>query len=238
MRRTRFLSANGLDDRGYSTAQDLATLTRAAMATPGFPAIVDTEFHTVPSTDGPDRQVQNRNVLLWLYPGATGVKTGYTARAGYCEIATAERDGRREVAVVLGAPGDAFSDAASLLDYGFASFTEHTFVNAGSPRGVVELAGGSVPVQTGRGLTALVPVAGLNAVHDRVFVDPGAAYPPAPGEHVATLRITLPNLTVGTVPLLVSSVPPPPALADAPWWERAAAAVAHAAGAALHAIAA
>lgn len=238
MHRTRFLSANGLDDRGYSTASDLATLTRAAMGTPGFPAIVDTEFHTIPSALGPDRHVQNRNVLLWLYPGATGAKTGYTVRAGYCEIATAERDGRREVAVVLGAPGDAFSDAAALLNFGFDAFTEHTFVNTGAPGGVVALAGGSVSVQTGAGLTALVPTAGLDAVRDRIVVDPGAAYPPAIGQRVATLRITLPHLAVGSVPLLVSSVPPPPTLDEAPWWERAAAAVAHAAAAALHAIAA
>jgi D-alanyl-D-alanine carboxypeptidase (penicillin-binding protein 5/6) len=236
MRRTHFLSANGLDDHGYSTARDLARLARAAMATPGFPAIVHTEFHSIPSTAGPDRKVQNRNVLLWLYPGATGIKTGYTARAGYCEIATAERDGRREVAVVLGAPSDAFSDAATLLNYGFAAFAEHTFVSAGAPGGVVELAGGSVQVEMGAGLRALVPTAALDAVRDRVVVDPTAAYPPAPGERVATLRITLPNLTVGSVPLLVSSVPPPPALAPAAWWERTAAALARAASAALHAI--
>ncbi len=89
-------------------------------------------------------------MLLWLYEGATGVKTGYTSRAGYCVVATAERDGRRLVAVVLGAPGDAFSDAAALLDHGFAAFTEHTFVTAGEPNGVVTLPGGSVPVEVGR----------------------------------------------------------------------------------------
>jgi D-alanyl-D-alanine carboxypeptidase (penicillin-binding protein 5/6) len=225
MRHTRFRSPNGLDDRGYSTARDLMTLTRAAMAIPAFDTIVATQFHTIPAPDGSERHIQNRNVMLWLYEGATGVKTGYTSRSGYCVVATAERDGRRLVAVVLGAPGDAFSDAAALLDHGFAAFTEHTFVTAGEPNGVVTLPGGSVPVEVGADLSALVPIAALADVREQVVVDPSAAYPPAPGERVARLKITLPGLTVGRVPLVVSSVPPPPPIDDRPWWARAAAAL-------------
>ena len=236
MRRTRFRSPNGLDDRGFSTARDLMTLTRAAMAIPAFDTIVATQFHTIPGPDGVDRHIQNRNVMLWLYEGATGVKTGYTSRAGYCVVATAERDGRRLVAVVLGAPGDAFSDAATLLDHGFAAFTEHTFVTAGEPNGVVTLPGGSVPVEVGADLSALVPIAALADVREQVVVDPSAAYPPAPGERVARLKITLPGLTVGRVPLVVSSVPPPPPIDDRPWWARAVAAVADAIGTAVDAV--
>ena len=103
--------------------------------------IVATQFRTIPGPDGIDRHIQNRDVMLWLYEGATGVKTGYTSQAGYCVVATAERDGRRLVAVVLGSPGDAFSDAAALLDHGFAAFTEHTFVTAGEPHGVGDAPG-------------------------------------------------------------------------------------------------
>jgi serine-type D-Ala-D-Ala carboxypeptidase (penicillin-binding protein 5/6) len=236
MRRTRFRSPNGLDDRGYSTARDLMTLTRAAMAIPAFGTIVATQFHTIPGPNGIDRHIQNRDVLLWLYEGATGVKTGYTSRAGYCVVATAERDGRRLVAVALGAPGDAFSDVATLLDHGFAAFTEHSFVTAGEPNGVVTLPGGSVPVEVGADLSALVPIVALAGVRKQVVVDPSAAYPPAPGERVAWLKITLPGLTVGRVPLVVSSVPPPPPIDDRPWWERAAGAVVGAIGATVEAV--
>jgi D-alanyl-D-alanine carboxypeptidase (penicillin-binding protein 5/6) len=222
MRRTRFRSPNGLDDRGYSTARDLMTLTRTAMAIPRFADVVGTRFHTIPSPDGGMRDIQNRDALLWLYEGATGVKTGYTSRAGYCVVATAERDGRRLIAVVLGAPGDAFSDAAALMDHGFTAFTDHRFVTAGEPGGVVTLPGGSVPVEVGADLSALVPIASLEAVREQVILDPAASYPPAPGERVARLKITLPGLTVGRVPLVVSSVPPPPPIDDAAWWARAA----------------
>lgn len=236
MRHTRFRSPNGLDDRGYSTARDLMTLTRAAMAMPAFDTIVTTRFRTIPGPGDTQRHIQNRDVLLWLYEGATGVKTGYTSRAGYCVVATAVRDGRRLVAVVLGAPGDAFSDAAALLDHGFAAFAEHTFVTAGEPNGVVTLPGGSVPVEAGADLSALVPIAALADTSEHVVVVPSAAYPPAPGERVARLKITLPGLTVGSVPLVVSSVPPPPPIDDGPWWTRAAAAVADAVRSAVGAV--
>lgn len=228
MRRTRFRSPNGLDDRGYSTARDLVTLSRAAMATPGFAQIVGTKLRAIPAPTGPDRELQNRNALLWLYPGATGVKTGFTSRAGYSVAATAERDDRRLVAVVLGASGEVFSDAAELLNYGFAAFIRYTFATEGEPNGVVTLAGGNVPVETGDGLEALVPNAGLDAVREEVVVDPRIGYPPKPGEPVARLVVSIPGLTVGKVPLVVSSVPAPPPIDDRPWWERAASTVARA----------
>ncbi len=236
MRRTRFRSPNGLDDRGYSTARDLMTLTRAAMAIPSFGDIVATRFHSIPAPDGVTRHIQNRDALLWLYQGATGVKTGYTSRAGYCVIATAERHGRRLITVVLGASGDAFSDAAALMDYGFAGFADHRFATAGEPAGVVMLPGGSVPVQVDADLSALVAVAALDSVREQVVVDPSAAYPPAPGERVARLKITLPGLTVGRVPLVVSSVPPPPPIEDDTWWARAVGALVDAVGAAVDAV--
>ncbi len=238
MRHTRFFSPNGLDDRGLSTARDLAILTRAAMRTAGFSAVAASRFHTIPGPDGIDRQIQNRDALLWLYPGATGVKTGFTSRAGFCVVASAERDGRRLVAVVLGAPNDAFSDAAALLNHGFSAFTRHTFVSAGEPAGVVTLPGGSVPVETGGDLEALVPTASVGATRLQIIVRPGVAYPPTPGERVAALKVTIPGLTVGRVPLVVSSVPPPPPIEDAPWWERAAGAVADALTSAFRAVAA
>ncbi|HEY7668068.1 MAG TPA: D-alanyl-D-alanine carboxypeptidase family protein [Actinomycetota bacterium] len=236
LQRTRFRSPNGLDDRGTSTAQDLVTLTRAAYRTDGFAPIVAQMHASVPAPDGSTRELQNRNAMLWLYAGAVGVKTGYTSAAGYCVVAVAERDGRSLVAVVLGAPSDAFSDAAALLDHGFAAFEEHTFVEAGEPSGVVSLVGGAVPVETGARLVALVATAALDDVRRRIEVDPEAAYPPAPGERVATLRVTIPGFDLGSVPLVVAAVPPPPAPPDGTWWGRAASAVARGIGAAVSAI--
>ncbi len=167
---TEFRSPNGLDDRGVSTAADLARLMQTADAVPAFRQITSTRFRTIPAPSGPDRRIQNRNVLLWLYPGVDGVKTGYTYGAGYCLIATAERDGRRLAVIVLDAPREAFSTAATLLNHGFSAFVERTFVSEGESLGEVSLVGGSVPVVAGEDLTGLVGAADAGKVRTRVKV--------------------------------------------------------------------
>jgi len=235
MRHTEFRSANGLDDRGGSTARDLLVLVRAADATDGFAAITATKVRSIPAPHGPARRIQNRNALLWLYPGAFGTKTGSTALAGSCLIASAQRDGRRLVAIVLGAHGEAFSDAAALLNYGFDGFTEQTFAAAGADEGTLRIRGGAVPVVAAAELRALVPTSTLGSVRRRLVASPGAAFPPPPGSRVGTLTVSIPGLTIGSVPLVVSAVPPPPS-SGGPWWARAAGAVGRAVAGAVRAV--
>jgi D-alanyl-D-alanine carboxypeptidase (penicillin-binding protein 5/6) len=222
MSSTRFFSASGLDDRGRSTPRDLFRLTRVVDADPAFTRITTTRRRTIPAPRGPARRIQNRNALLWLYPGTFGTKTGFTVAAGSCLIASATRDGRTLVAVLLHDGGSVFSDAAALLNYGFGGFEERTVVQEGDPRGVVRIRGGSVPVVAGAGLRAWVPVTG--SLRETVTVDPRAAFPPAPGEPIATLRVDAPAAAVGRVPLVARSVPPPPEMTG-PWWARVAASV-------------
>jgi D-alanyl-D-alanine carboxypeptidase (penicillin-binding protein 5/6) len=233
MRSTRFYSPSGLDDRGRSTARDLLILVRAAGAIPTFSRITATRFHTIPAPTGPPRHIQNRNALLWLYPGSFGTKTGTTFRAGPCVIASADRDGRQLVAIVLHAEREPFSDAAALLQYGFEGFERRVLVTEGEGLGSIDIRGGGVPVVAGEGLSALVPV--RSELKERVRVDPSAAFPPVPGQTVATLTISGAGVDVGSVPLLVAWVPPP-VPEGSPWWARAAASVARAATAALHAL--
>ena len=236
MRDTRFASASGLDDDGHSTPRDLLLLTRAANADPVLRTITDTQVRRMPAPKGPDRVIQNRNVLLWLYAGAIGTKTGSTSGAGQCVVATARRDGRALVAIVLHAPDEPFSDAAALLNYGFDGWRPDTLVHAGDATGDATIRGGTVPVIAASGLSALVPVADEGRAQ-HVVVDPRAAYPPAPHERVATLVFAAGPTVIGSVPLIVSDVPPPPTTSG-PWWVRTADAVAGAVGDAVRAIAA
>jgi serine-type D-Ala-D-Ala carboxypeptidase (penicillin-binding protein 5/6) len=223
MTETHLASASGLDDRGRSTPRDLLTLTRAIEQDPILRSIVDTRFHEIGSPHGRDRVVQNRNALLWLYGPATGMKTGTTRGAGACVVATASRDGRRLVAIVLGAERDAFSPAAALLDYGFDGWRTDTVVAAGASAGVVAIRGGTVPVVAARDLTRLVPVRAVDRT-EAVVVDPRAAFPPAPDAPVATLVVRDGDTVLGSVPLIVPDVPPPPP-SEGPWWARSADAV-------------
>ena len=105
-------------DAHYTSARDLARLAEYAMNNEEFRKIASTEKYAV-KVSGRDRFVINHNKLLKTYPGADGVKTGYTKTAGRCLVSSAERGGVRLICVTLSDPDD-WSDHASLLDYGFS----------------------------------------------------------------------------------------------------------------------
>jgi D-alanyl-D-alanine carboxypeptidase (penicillin-binding protein 5/6) len=232
MKGTRFASPHGLDDRGRSSATDLLTLLRAVLRIPTFRDLIARRFVTIPSTPGPARRIQNRNVMLWLYRGAFGVKTGYTTGAGYCLIATARRGARELGVIVLGDRNEVFSDAASLLNHGFAAYTLRTLVDDGEPLGSVSVRGGTVPVVAGDDLAVLVRSSEEGLVERVLETSASAAYPPPRGTIVGSLRLTVSGTNLGRVPLLVGALSPPPA-PSGPWWGRAGGALAKAVVAAV-----
>jgi D-alanyl-D-alanine carboxypeptidase len=117
---SRFSSVSGVIDEGnYSSAWDLAALTRVALRNPRFRQIVRTRIVHVPwSAPTYEKVYVNKNPLLGHFRGADGVKTGWTTLAGHCLVGSATRDGRTIVAVVLDDP-NAPADARRLLELGF-----------------------------------------------------------------------------------------------------------------------
>jgi D-alanyl-D-alanine carboxypeptidase (penicillin-binding protein 5/6) len=230
MSRTRFASPHGLDDRGVASAADLMLLLGAVREHAVFRQLVASRYAEIRSDRVPSRRIQNRNVMLWLYPGASGVKTGSTAGAGSCLLATARRGNRELAVVVLGGRDEVFSDAAALLNHGFAAYRLRTLVARGAPLGSLRVRGGTVPVVAGARLEALVPVDGSGAGIEQVLTAaPSVAYPPASGSEVGTLRLTLGGAVLGTVPVLVADLPAPPEPRGS-WWSRAAGAISRAVG--------
>jgi D-alanyl-D-alanine carboxypeptidase (penicillin-binding protein 5/6) len=227
MKGTRFASPHGLDDRGRSSAVDLLTLVRAALRIPTFRDLIGRRFVTIPSAPGPARRIQNRNVMLWLYRGAFGVKTGYTTGAGFCLIATARRGERDLGVIVLGGRDEVFSDAASLLNHGFAAYERRTLVEEGQPLGSVAVRGGRVPVVAGKDLALLVRASEQGLVQRVLSTSASVAYPPPSGTVVGSVRVSVSGTILGRVPLLAGALAPPPA-PSGPWWGRAAGAVAKA----------
>ncbi|HYX88487.1 MAG TPA: D-alanyl-D-alanine carboxypeptidase family protein [Gaiellaceae bacterium] len=118
---THFASTSGVIDKdNYSSAWDLAALTRYAMRDPRFRRIVATRVAHVPWSAPTYRKTYvNKNALLGLYRGADGVKTGWTTIAGHCLVASAHRHGVRLIAVLLHS-ADPYGDARRLLNFGFA----------------------------------------------------------------------------------------------------------------------
>ena len=160
-------------------------------------------------------------MLLWLYPGAIGVKTGFTSPAGFCVVAGAQRGDERLLAVVLGEPGEPFSDAASLLNYGFEAFERRT-IQAGESLESVDVGGRSVSVRAGDSLRGLVPVEGT--VSKAVVLEDHLAYPPARGEEIGVVRISSGARSWGRC-RSSSRASRPTAARTRAWWARAAGAV-------------
>lgn len=117
---SHFSSVSGVIDEGnYSSAWDLAALTRVALQNPRFRKVVRTRIAHVPwSAPTFEKVYVNKNPLLGSYRGADGVKTGWTTLAGHCLVASATRRGRTIVAVLLH-DANAPNDARRLLNLGF-----------------------------------------------------------------------------------------------------------------------
>src|SRR2546423_4314521 len=120
---THFVNPIGLDDPGhYTSAADLARASAELIRRfPEVAGMAATPSLTLPATATHHAySLYNLNELVRKYPGATGLKTGWTGHAGGCLIATATRDGRHLMVVLLASP-PIFDEAAALLDYGFAT---------------------------------------------------------------------------------------------------------------------
>lgn len=132
---THYVNPHGLhDDNHYSSAYDLALLGRYAMQNPKFEKIVATRKYTIPWTGHPwNRLLINKNKFIEnpeLYPGADGIKNGFTTPAGYCLVASASRNGMRLIAVVMNCPG-ATEEIKKMFDYGFNNYKRTLLISQG-----------------------------------------------------------------------------------------------------------
>ena len=127
MEDTHFVNCTGLDDgedaaSHLTSAYDIAIMSRELMK--NHPDIQKFTTIWMDTVRGGSFGLANTNKLVRFYPGATGLKTGFTSAAGYCLSATAERDGFGLIAVVMGAATsqERFNSCKQMLDYGFASY--------------------------------------------------------------------------------------------------------------------
>src|SRR5919199_2842544 len=128
---TNFETPAGLDtNANYSSARDLAVLTREALEYPLFAETVDTADTTI-STQNREIEIVNTNQLLRSYPPATGVKTGTTPQAGANLVASAEANDESLIAVVLGAEDseERFRASEAILEYAFTRYESKALVS-------------------------------------------------------------------------------------------------------------
>ncbi len=157
---TSFANPHGLDQENhYSTARDMLNLTLEAMKHQEFRDLARSRKLTFPDApDGSKRLGTSTNLMLGDYEGANGVKTGFTNDALLTFVASAERDGRELYVVVLGSDGRRahFSDAESLLDWGFGELRIYGTLAASTPYTSLQPKIGAGTLRIEAGLEALV----------------------------------------------------------------------------------
>ncbi len=144
---THFVNTHGMpSSEHYTTAHDLFLIACEGMRHALFAQIVGTREYTTSATNvSSPRSLESSNALInsdsvysdkYVYPGAVGIKTGYTEKAGYCLVSAVQRENMAVIAVVLGADGgsdsyDNFADTVTLLDWCFENYSYRSIVEKG-----------------------------------------------------------------------------------------------------------
>ena len=205
MNDTHFVNCTGLTAEGHVTsAYDIALMSRELIL--HHPDIRRFTTIWMDTIRGGTFQLANTNKLIRFYDGATGLKTGYTASAGYCISATAERDGMELIAVIMKAPDKdtRSSDAKALLSYGFAAYTLAPAAPE-EPLPPVPVAMGTQdavqPVLETPEATVLLEKAAAGGLTREVRLEPSVAAPVTAGQVLGELTLKSGGDTVLTVPL-------------------------------------
>ena len=172
---TRFVNATGWPAEGhYSSALDMAKLARAIiLEDPTHYALYKEKEFVWNNIRQP-----NRNLLLWRDPSVDGLKTGHTEEAGYCLVASAERNGQRMIAVVFGTHSEEArsQETAKLLGYGFNFFESKVFYRQGEAIQTVDVwkgAASSVKAGVTSNFAAALPKRAAGGYQARVVLTPG-----------------------------------------------------------------
>jgi len=199
---TNFVNTNGLPRKEhYSTAKDLALMARHGLQIPQFASITrqkETEIHFLE----PDvfMDLRNTNKLLWNYPYANGVKTGTTTAAGKCLVASATKEGRQLLVVVLNAP-DRFGDAKKLLEWGFEKTETIRLVEAGQAVAEFSSKKKSVQVFIDNPIDVSIAKVERGKLQTRVVWEKTANLPVRAGERLGRLEVWLGERKLNSVPL-------------------------------------
>ena len=203
MHSSHFENATGLPGENHiTTARDLAILARALIEE--FPDLY--AWHSIKEFTYNDIKQSNRNTLLWRDDSVDGLKTGYTEAAGYCLVASAERDGMRVISVVLGTSSTkARTDGSqALLNYAFRFFETRLLFKAGeeiSKTRVWKSANEYSRLGVLEDLYITVRRGSYEKLESSLEVPTIVEAPIAAGQPVADLKISLDGETLLTVPL-------------------------------------
>lgn len=204
MNNTHFTNSMGLPGPDhYTTARDMATLTRALIRE--FPNYYG--WYSLREFTFNDITQQNRNKLLWRDKSVDGVKTGHTEEAGYCLVTSAQRSGMRLVSVVMGTSSvnARTNESQSLLNYGFRFFETHRLYKAHEPLSEAKVWKGDndkVDLGLAEDLYVTIPRRHYNDLKAVINIDSRIMAPVAEGEKFGNVTVKLAGETVANKPLI------------------------------------
>lgn len=221
---TNFTNPHGLHDTNhYSTAADLALITKYAMENDTFRKIVSTTKYEIQTTNKKDepRYFTSLNKLIYntsynqiyvdgayispYYEYATGAKTGYTPQAGNCLVATAKKDGTELIAVTMkGISLEMYQDAHNLFNYGFGEYESTTLVGKNTFIRNIKIPNGDskeISLITESDLTALIKKDTLDDIKSNVYIN-DITLPIEKNSVIGKIEYTLDNKVIGAVNLI------------------------------------
>ena len=205
---TNFVNCTGLDDdpeakNHLTSAYDIGLMSRELLTK--HPDIKKFTIIWMDTIRNGTFGLSNTNKLVRFYRGATGLKTGFTAAAGYCLSASAQRDGMELIAVVLGSESskDRFNACKQLLDYGFANFSLVRPKPEGQHRVPVKLGKqAAVTAVPAEDPVLLIDKAQLNAVNMKVTLEEQVDAPVSKGQRLGTLTVTVGEQILAEIPMV------------------------------------
>ena len=204
MTHTNYANASGLPDPNhYTTAGDLAIISRAMIRDfPEHYAVYAEREYTYNNI-----KQKNRNTLLGRDDSVDGIKTGHTDAAGYCLVASAQREDMRLISIILGTNSDKtrIAESQRLLNYGFRFFRTEQIYAAGEMVSEAQIWMGkqnSIPLGVAEDLYVTLPRDAFETLHSQIEVSDYIKAPARLGQELGRSVLTADSRVVGEVPLL------------------------------------
>lgn len=209
MKNTLFINTTGLPvEHGnhHSSAYDIALMGRELVK---HKKIFDWTSKRLAYIRDGNYPIYTTNELLGHFPGADGLKTGWTEEAGYCLAGTAKQGDLRLIAVVMGtdSPTARVDETAKLLNYGFRAFTKAILINSGVEKSTVEVKKGKkleVPIETAQSFSAMIERGTKELVEQEIEINKELEAPVKKGEKVGKLIFKKDDRVLGQVDLVAA----------------------------------
>lgn len=214
---THYVNCTGYPQEGqYTTARDVMTLSCEVSRHPAYHTYASVWVDTLVHPSGRTTDLTNTNRLVRFYEGCDGFKTGSTDAAKYCVSATAEKNGMRLIAVVLGCENSQtrFNEARNMLEYGFATYQRTTIARKGDALGeqlkVNRGSAESVDLLLGSGLSMLLRNGQASQLKMELVIPESIDAPVEAGQVVGFVRVLLGETVVAKLNVVAASTVPLP----------------------------